>query len=484
VTRTRPAPAAPPTGARTAPREGGASPPGIDVTGGGRTRPGRKRVDFATPSRALDVLFLGSLFIVTFEKLHWDVAGTVTLADLFALAFLAAFGVGRAGRGTGHVPRTVVVLGGFFAAFLTAYLIGYYNLETAEALDQFGKGLAKWLIHFGFLAAGVAYLAWRGRRFYWRALAAFTLGMVVNAVYGVAQLLVARAGGNLDSRLLSPITGGASSINVYGAVNGRSVFRANALTGDPNHLAIMLIVPLLVLTPVYLRLERGHRLRVPLALTLAFLLLVELSTLSRSGLLGLGVGLLVLVLPYRRQLRSAAFLLPLAGVAAVLAGVVLSRRAYFENVLRSRTQTGGGSTSVHFDVYTFIPDVIHSHPLFGLGVNNFSVFYAFETGKTNWGPHSFYVALLVETGLVGTLLYAVFLWYVFRRLRAARALGRALFAAGDALASRVRPLAWGMTAALAGTLAANAFYLTMQFYYFFAFLALALAVPLVFRPPR
>ena len=36
----------------------------------------------------------------------------------------------------------------------------------------------------------------------------------------------------------------------------------------------------------------------------------------------------------------------------------------------------------------------------------------------------------------------------------------------------MRPLAWGLTAALAGTMAANAFYLTMQFYYFYAFLAL------------
>ena len=48
-----------------------------------------------------------------------------------------------------------------------------------------------------------------------------------------------------------------------------------------------------------------------------------------------------------------------------------------------------------------------------------------------------------------------------------------------ALAARVRPLAWGMTAALAGTMAANLFYLTMQFYYFYAFAMLALALPIV-----
>ncbi len=71
------------------------------------------------------------------------------------------------------------------------------------------------------------------------------------------------------------------------------------------------------------------------------------------------------------------------------------------------------------------------------------------------------------------------LW-VFRRLGAARALGAHSRPRGDPLAARVRPLAWGCTAALAGTLASNAFYLTMQFYYFYAFVALALAVPVVF----
>ncbi len=69
---------------------------------------------------------------------------------------------------------------------------------------------------------------------------------------------------------------------------------------------------------------------------------------------------------------------------------------------------------------------------------------------------------------------------MFLRLRAARALGRRLDAARDPLGARVRPLAWGMTAALAGTMAANVFYLTMQFYYFYGFIALALALPVVF----
>lgn len=430
--------------------------------------------------RVTDVLFLATAFCVTFEKVHWELAWTVSLADVVTLLFLAAFAAGRLAEGDRWVPRTALAVIAFLSAFLLVYLAGFFNLETTQALTQFAKGLGKFGIHFAFLAAGVAYLARRSERFYWRTLGWFCAGLVANSVYGVLQLAAAERGYDLDRALLAPLTGGASSINIYGAVEGRSVYRPNALTGDPNHLAIMLLVPLLVLAPLYLRLERGHRLRAPLALVLVFLFVVQLATLSRSGLLGLAVGFLILAVPYRRRFVSAAMLVPLALLGVFLAYVVSRRAEFFETVVRSRLQTGGRSTSAHFDVYSFIPDVLSEHPLFGFGLNTFSVYYEFVTGKTNWGPHSFYVALLVESGVVGTVLFAAFLVYLFRRLRVARGLGRALAAARDPIAARVRPLAWGLTAALAGTMAANAFYLTMQFYYFYVFATLALAVPIVF----
>ena len=420
--------------------------------------------------------FLATVFCCTFEKVHWSFGGAVSLADVLAICFLVAYVVLTRPR----MPRTSVILLCFFAAFVLVYLIGFYNLETSDALSQFVKGLVKFLIHFAFLAAAVAWLWRRGARYYWRALGWFCGGVALNAAYGVVQLLVARSGGNLDAQVLSPITGGASQINVYGAVEGASVYRPNALTGDPNHLGIMLIVPLLVLTPIYLRLGRGHLLRRRLAVLIAFLFVVELATLSRSGLLGLGVGAIVLAFPYRRYLYSRALLAPLAGALAVLGIVVLTRLHFFEVVIRSRFNTSGGSQSAHFQVYSFVPQILHSHPLFGLGLNNFSIYYEFVTGKSNWGPHSFYVSLIVETGVVGTALFAAFLVWVFVRLRNARRLGRRLTQLRDPLAARVRPLAWGCTAALVGTLAANAFYLTMQFYYFYAFLAFALAIPPVF----
>ena len=427
--------------------------------------------------RLTSALFLASVFCVTWEKVHWTPIGSVGIADVFAILFLVSFVVlTRSWR----VPRTTAVLAGFFGLFLVAYLIGYFGLQNSDASGQFAKGMIKWAIHFAFLAAAVAWLARRGRHYYWRTLGWFSAGLVVNAAYGVLQLLDARRGGNLDATVLSPITGGASQINVYGAIGGANVYRPNALTGDPNHLGIMLIVPLLILTPVYLRLEKGHRLRIPLMATIGFLLIVEAATLSRSGLLGLGVGALILAVPYRHYLKSPKLLVPVGTALLVLLAIVLSRRSFFTQILKSRVQTSGGSENAHFQVYSFIPHILHTQPLFGLGLNTFSVYYEFVTGKSNWGPHSYYVSLIVETGLVGTILFAAFVLWVFHRLAVARRLGRALAAAGNPLAARVRPLAWGCTAALAGTLASNAFYLTMQFYYFFLFVALALAIPAVF----
>jgi O-antigen ligase len=432
-------------------------------------------VTASRPGPVVDALFFATVFTVTFAKLQWEIAGTLSLSDVLTGVFLVALAGTRIGTGDRRLTWGAAAAALFFVAFLLVYLIGFFNLETEQALAQWAKGMFKFLLHFLFLVAGIAYLARRTARFYWTTLAVFLGGFVANAAYGIVQLGTAEALGiNLDQSVLSPITGGASQINIYGAIGGASVYRPNALTGDPNHLGIELVIPLLMLTPLYLRLERGHRLRVPLALVLAFLLLVELATLSRSGLLGLGAGLLVLAVPYRHKLLSHEFLLPLGAVAAVLALVLAARWQFFEQVLRSRIDTSANGTSTHLDVYGFIPDVLSTHPLFGLGLNNFSVYYEFVTGRTNFGPHSFYVATMVETGVVGSALFVGFLVYLFRRLGRLRALGRALGS------RRIRPLAWGMTAALVGTIASNAFYLTMSFYYFFTFAMLALAAPIVF----
>ena len=434
--------------------------------------------------RTTDGLLFACVFTMTFEKLYWNFGGKIEIYDVLAILFVLAYTIGRLGRRDANVPRTVGAVLAFFAAFLLVYLIGFYNLETTQALTQYVKGLGKFVEHFAFLACALAEIADRGEQLFWRTLAWFCGGVVFNGFYGILQLVAAQAGHNLDALVITPLTGHGAAINVYGAVGEAKVYRPNGLAGDPNHLGIYLLVPLLVLAPLFIRLERRHPFRRPLAAIVAGLLVVELATFSRSAALGLAFGFLVLLIPYRRLWLSRA-LAPLVVVAALVTYEIYRRPHFFHRVIGSRLQHDDPSTRSHLEVYDFVPQVLHHHPLFGFGFNNFSVYYEFVTGKTNWGPHSFYVALIVETGIVGTALFAVFLWYLFRQLHSARAIGRVLRRARDPAEARVRPLSWGLTAALTATVAANAFYLTMALFYFYALVLLILVVPIVFarRPP-
>ena len=102
-------------------------------------------------STLVPFFFLAAVFCATFEKVQWSVAGSVFLADLTASGFLFVVRArparprARAGAADGGVLLV------FLGAFLLVYLIGFFNLETTQAFDQFGKGIAKWLLHFGFL---------------------------------------------------------------------------------------------------------------------------------------------------------------------------------------------------------------------------------------------------------------------------------------------------------------------------------------------
>src|SRR5437879_2036070 len=146
--------------------------------------------------RLTGTLFLATLFCVTWEKVHWEIAGSVGISDVLTILFLIAFAFEW---GRPRFPRTTVTVLAIFAGLLVIYLVGFFNIETKDSLDQWSKGMVKFVLHFLFLGAGVAYLSRRSVAFYWRAVAALTAGLVVNGVYGVLQLLAARGGTNLDN---------------------------------------------------------------------------------------------------------------------------------------------------------------------------------------------------------------------------------------------------------------------------------------------
>src|SRR5207248_9054315 len=155
-------------------------------------------------------------------------------------------------------------------------------------------------------------------------------------------------------------------------------------------------------------------------------------------------------LPSRRTLTLA--LVPLIAFAGLYA-----TSHFVRTVISSRTNINGSGVQTHFEFYSLVQPALDPHPLFGMGYNTFAVFYQFLTGKTDFGPHSFWVATLVETGVVGLTVYLCFFGWIMAcafRLRETPDPDRRLLGAG-------------LVAALLGTAAANFFYLTMSFDYFY-----------------
>ena len=403
--------------------------------------------------------FLATLFCCTFEKVHWDFGGAVALSDILAICFIVCFVVISRPR----VPRRARCCSGSSRVFVLVYLIGFYNLDTAAGLAQFEKGFAKFLIHFAFLALAVAWLcAPRAAPTTGGRSPGSAAGSRSTPLYGVAQL-AGRAGRGeprLGARLAAHRR--REPDQHLRRRQRRLGLPAERAHGDPNHLGIMLIVPLLVLTPLYLRLEPGHRLRRRLAAADR----VPARRRDRDALAQRPAR------PRGRRARprpALPRLPPLAGAARPVArGARRARRRRRDAapLLLGRAalahpdgrQLGVGALpglQLH-------PEDPAQPPALRARAEQLLDLLPADHRQDELGP-----ALLLrladrrDRASSGRSLFACFLVWVFARLAVARALGRALARAHDPLAARVTPLAWGWTAALAGTLASNAFYLTM-----------------------
>ena len=445
----------------------------------------------------LDSLLLTVALAATWQKLSWEVAGRITLVDLLQVAFVGLFVLDRLVRRDGRLSPAATVTLSFILLLASVHLAGLLGLDTVQALDQWTKGVIKWSLFALFLICAIAHLARRGELLWWRTTAAFIGGVTLSAAYGLVQLAVrSTTGVELDSILVAPFFTGArrlganlygvvSTYDQYGVTSQSTVYRLTGLSEDPNHLGVMVGVPLLVLIALIVGARRGFAAqhRTLLAVFGAILLVAVLLTQSRSGLLGLGVGIVMLLAWYRARFFNRQIVVVLVIIAGLALVAGASRGAQIQQVVESRLSTNDRSSQAHVEFYSLVLPVLETSPLFGIGINNFAVYYQFQTGRADFGPHSFYVATLTEMGIVGTLIWALFLLWVGSRLRVLLRESRARSQVddGDGLLTAA---ARGLSAGFIATLVGNIFYLTMIFSAFYVILLLIIAAPAAFGVER
>jgi len=198
---------------------------------------------------------------------------------------------------------------------------------------------------------------------------------------------------------------------LYGYPGLEVVSRVGGLIGHPNNLALFFDQMLPVsLSLLFCPMRGGTRFFLAVAV---FLQLAGLSvTFSRGGIIGSGLGVLGLAVFHgaRRVGLMRAFFLTMAGVC-VLAAVLTVVPNPIEKGLSRSERTVHGRVLLTDIALT----MIRHHPLFGVGLNNFThASRQYDSTReqivSSWNSpvHNLFLFIAGEIGLVGLICFVVF----------------------------------------------------------------------------
>ena len=403
---------------------------------------------------AMDLLLLVTVLTVPFTKFYFEPFGKLVLSNLIAGIYVASYVIDRVIDRDFRTTRSVRILAALFVLTTASYAAGYVGIESAEGRSQFTKAMLTWLLHGSFMVVAAAHLARGGQRLFAWTVNALLTGFAVSAIWGWLQMAGLIIGLDIDTSILSLLpfsNDGTGNVQYYGG----GLYRVTGLTLDSNHLGVMMIVPI-ALSITWLR---GMVRWSATALFAATMVL----TLSRSALLGTCAALALLVWHERRRLFRPsvvmALLVTMAVVSLAIVGLVEVRPDLARSLIFGRLDIRTNGALTHLRLYTLVPDLLVQSPIFGHGLNSFALIIStLNAGREGFGPHSHYIKMFVETGLMGATLFCVFAGWLLGRLHRVGTFQAA-----------------GIAAAIVGTLVGNIFYLTTHIMYVEVLYAMAAA---------
>jgi O-antigen ligase len=353
--------------------------------------------------------------------------GKVGLALTAATALIAIAGLATVRRDGLDALTGRTLLLPPFALMLTWFVV---SLAWSEEPGAGGEMLLEWGVT-GAMIFAVA-ITVRTPRDVRLIIAGLVVGPVLSVLVGFAN----------DGLSLA-----APEVDTATSVGGRLV----GGVGDPNFLGIA-IVPAIVLAAIL----RGARplTRWALAVAIGVLALGLLATQSRGGIVAAAVTCVAAVIFMVGQRKKV--LLAAATIVAIGVVYLSANPAPLERV--TKANEGSGRT----ELWAVAAKVGANYPIAGVGLNNFTVHsprYTDDVGMLQYADliaerphvvHNTYLEILVETGIVGLLLFA---YAVAVGLRATWSAARTFARRGDQeLAQLARGVLLATVAVLTGGL--------------------------------
>jgi O-antigen ligase len=168
---------------------------------------------------------------------------------------------------------------------------------------------------------------------------------------------------------------------------------------------------------------RHPTLRLLIMPTLVVLALVVFMTASRSGLLGLGVAVVTILIDQRVSLNTVLSF-ALGGLLLVLAVFQFVPEKSLERLTTlpgtAQAQTGPGAGSLERRQYTWeiAWELAQESPFLGVGMGNWEVArFLRDPTQSTAAPHSSYLLVLVEGGGFCLAGFLMLLWQTWQNLR-------------------------------------------------------------------
>jgi putative inorganic carbon (hco3(-)) transporter len=273
----------------------------------------------------------------------------------------------------------------------------------------------------------------------------------------------------------------AEYMNIVGETNG---YRLSGPVGDPNFFAQVMVV-LALLGVERLLHERRLFWKIMAAWAAAASTLTVVFTFSRGATIALVLALILFF--WINKLKPAQLIVILTlGIAMLL----FAPSTYYQRVLSiGDILPSNGEINLHKDraiqgrasenLTAWV--MLMSHPVTGVGLNNFSYLYQDYTktlglapSATNRSPHNLYLEVAAETGVIGL---AVFLTMIILAMRSVLRARRRFIQAGM---EDYANLATGFAIAFAGYLLAALFVHAAYPRFFYLLIGIAFALPNLF----
>lgn len=193
----------------------------------------------------------------------------------------------------------------------------------------------------------------------------------------------------------------------------QGIERAEGLAGaDPNTLATTLVIsiPFLIFSLGWIK---NKWLRIVPIVCFACAVFTVSLTGSRSGILGLlAVMFFIWLTSNKKMVLAMAFLLVVVGGWFALPEQYKHR---YESIGNSEVDE---STQGRFDAWEAGLQMFYARPFFGVGAGTFNIAYASGnfSKRASWlKPHSMYIQIISEIGLLGLVAFALLIYYMMRQ---------------------------------------------------------------------